>query len=342
MGLDDSGVLLIVMVSPKIVFILGSQRGGTTIFGRLLGEIEGFHFAGAVRRLWLAVPKPVCSCGSPNLSCALWSTVVPSVLSDGLTMAEVSRWQERHLSNRHSWMGAMRLAMIGRQGRQVGSELASYAEVSERLYRELAHQTGARVVVDTSKHPNDAMLLRHLSKLPVYFIQIVRDPRGSAHSVQVRDVAKRPPRLSITGGATRAALPVWRTAHATLNWLARHGASEALRSMVPAERSLLVRYEELAQRPDEVLRQVAAFVGENPTRFPDFSGGEVELQVSHSPSCSKHLPAASVPLRLDDRWVTGLTSLQTATVDALAWPLMRRYGYQLRRANREAAQVSGE
>ena len=329
----------VVVAGPKIVFILGSQRGGTTIFGRLLGEIDGFLFAGAVRRLWLTGPSPVCSCGSPNLSCELWSKVVPPALGDGITMADVSRWQDRHLSNRHSWLGAMRLAITTRRGRRLGGELAAYAEVSERLYRELAHQTGARVVVDTSKHPNDAMLLRQLSELPVYFIHIVRDPRGSAHSVQRRDVARRARRRSVSGGATRAVLPAWRAGRSTLNWLARHGASEVLRLLLPTERFLLIRYEDLATRPAEVLRQVAAFIGEDPAHFPDFTGDMVKLQVSHSPTCAKRLPSENLPLRLDDRWLTGLSSVEAATTDALAWPLMHRYGYRIRRSEPTAAWV---
>ncbi len=322
--------------SPKIVFILGSQRGGTTIFGRLLGEIEGFLLAGEVRKLWLTGPTRVCSCGSPNPSCELWSKVVPSALGDGITTVDVSRWQERHLSNRHSWLGAVRLAITTRRGRRLDGELAAYAGVSERLYRELARQTGARVVVDTSKHPNDAVLLGQQSELPVYFIQLVRDPRGSAYSVQRRDVARRARRHLGTGNAARAVIPAWRAGHATLNWLTRHGASEALRRMVPPDRSLLVRYEDLAERPSEVLRQVAAFVGEAPGHLPDFSGDVVDLQVTHSPSCSKRLPAASVPFRLDERWVTGLSSVEAVVTGALAWPLMHRYGYGLRRPRRRS------
>ncbi|MDP8960488.1 MAG: sulfotransferase [Actinomycetota bacterium] len=322
--------------SPKIVFILGSQRGGTTIFGRLLGEIEGFVFAGAVRRLWLTGPERRCSCGEPNQSCDLWSKVMTEALGDGITIADVSQWQDRHLSNRHSWVGAVRMAVAARRGRGLEGDMAAYAGVAQRLYQEVARQTGARVVVDTSKHPNDAMLLRQLPELSVFFVHIVRDPRGSAYSVQRRDVARRARRSSRVSTVTRALLPAWRAGHATLNWLTRHGASEALRRMVPPDRSLLVRYEDLAERPCEVLRQVAAFVGEAPGHFPDFSGDVVDLQVAHSPSCSKRLPAASVPFRLDERWITGLSSVEAVVTRALAWPLMHRYGYGLRRPRRQS------
>ncbi len=319
------------MSDPKIVFVVGSQRGGTTIFGRLLGEIEGFVFAGAVRRLWLTGSGRTCSCGLPNQSCELWSKVLPAALKDGATIADVSRWQDRHLSNRHSWLGAARIAIAAKRGRHLRRELATYAEVMQRLYREVARQTDARVVIDTSKHPNDAMLLLRIPELPVFLIQIVRDPRGSAHSVQRRDVARRARRASATRTAAARLVPAWRAARATLNWIVRHGASEALRRMAPSDRSLLVRYEDLVERPSEVLTRVAAFLDEDPASYPDFAGGTVDLKVTHSPSCAKRLTAESVPFRLDDRWMTGLTPVEALVTQALAWPLMRRYGYRLRR-----------
>lgn len=318
------------MGAPKVLFILGSQRGGTTIFGRLLGEVEGFVFAGAVRRLWLEGTSQPCSCGLANEECPVWSEVVPRVLPPGRSPADVSGWQARHLSNRHSWVGAHRLARGARRGAVPEASLSAYAEVAERLYREVATLASARVVVDTSKHPNDAVLLSQMPGIDSYLIQIVRDPRGSAHSVQARHEARRTRGQGRAAEARAGVVRTWGTAHATLNWLTRHGASEAVRRTVPAGRSMLVRYEDLAQRPVEVLGRVARFVGEEPRHFPDFSDGTVTLGVTHSPSCSKRLTEASVPFRLDDRWMASLRPGDALVTAALAWPLMRRYGYRVR------------
>ena len=317
------------MTSPKVVFILGSQRGGTTIFGRLLGEVEGFLFAGAVRRLWLPEAGERCSCGQPNHACPLWSEVLDRV-QDAVSAQEISAWQVRHLSNRHSWLGALGLAVEARRGRPAPPTLEAYADVVDRLYRAVAELTRARVVVDTSKHPNDAVLLSQRSKLPSYFVQIVRDPRGSAYSVEQRDSAREAKAGALRHSTRMRLVHTWRTAHATLNWIARHGASEVVRRTVPQDRSLLVRYEDLAESPIDVLQRVAEFVGEEPAHFPTFDGGSVSLAESHFPSCAKLLPAASVPFRLDDRWVSGLTTADAVVAAVLAAPLMRRYGYPLR------------
>lgn len=319
------------MTNPKIVFILGSQRGGTTIFGRLLGEVEGFVFAGAVRRLWLSEANQRCSCGELNRTCPLWSEVIARVVPEGASVEEISGWQARHLSNHHSWLGALRLGVEGKLGRPSPTTLDAYADVADRLYREVAELTGARVVVDTSKHPNDAVLLSQRSALPSYFVQIVRDPRGSAYSVEQRESVRQAKRGSAAGASPRGIVEAGRAGHATLNWVTRHVASEAIRRGVTSDRSLLVRYEDLAVRPAEVLQEVASFVGEQPDHLPSFEGGKVHLDVTHSPSCAKSLPAATVPFRLDERWVEGLSRADAVMATTLAWPLMRRYGYPLRR-----------
>ncbi len=323
------------MARLKVVFVLGSQRGGTTILGRLLGEVEGFVFAGAVRRLWLEGAGRTCSCGLPNDRCPLWSEVMTAVLRDGQDASQVSDWQHRNLSNRHSWLGALRLARNERLGRDRPRDLAGYAEVLEALYQQVAQLRGARVVVDTSKHPNDAVLLSNLKGLDVYFVQIVRDPRGSAHSVLTRSTKRRSKR--------RSASKVWffaqsgQAAHATMHWMMRHGASEAIRWMSPAQRFLLVRYEDMTEDPAQVLKQVAAFVGEEQAPPPAIADGKVDLSEAHSPSCAKRFPSTTMPIVHDSRWLSGLVRRDALVTVVLAWPLMLRYGYRLRRPSAEHA-----
>ncbi|MDP9420543.1 MAG: sulfotransferase [Actinomycetota bacterium] len=318
------------MPCPKVLIILGSQRGGTTIFGRLLGEVEGFVYAGEVRRLWLSDPRKPCSCGEPLERCSLWSTVLARVLPDGVTRADVARWQARHVSSRHSWIGALRLLVDGPTGRHADPELAAYASIVRHLYEVLGEVTGGRVIVDASKHPNDAVLLHQLPEVPSYVVQIVRDPRGSAHSVQRRRAVRLARRRRSSNGSWSGLLSDGHSASAALSWLTRHAASEAVRRLVPPERSLFVRYEDLVKDPVGVLQHVAAFVGEKPRDFPRFSAGAVELGVTHSPTSGKRMLPERTPIHLDDQWMSELGRRNALLTAGLAWPLMRRYGYRLR------------
>ncbi len=321
------------MGQPKVILILGSQRGGTTIFGRLLGEMEGFLYAGEVRRLWVSDARKTCSCGAPVNRCPLWSRVLEKVTASGVPTEEIASWQARQVSNRHSWLGALRLLCEGRVRGHRNHELESYVEVIQHLYGTIAEMTGARVIVDASKHPNDAVLLRRLTELPSYVIQIVRDPRGSAHSVQLRDAARRA-RRDPSPGADPWKFSSSGPAYATMSWIARHASSEAVRRLLPANRSMLIRYEHLVERPLEVLEGVAAFVHERPSYLPELSEGSIALGVSHSPSSRKRLLAERIPICLDDRWVSDLKRTDDLLISAMAWPLMRRYGYSIRSLHR--------
>src|SRR5687768_7919448 len=62
----------------KVLYVLGSQRGGTTILGRLLGTIDGVEFGGEMRNLWgrgLRGPRS-CGCGKGQWDCEVWSRVL--------------------------------------------------------------------------------------------------------------------------------------------------------------------------------------------------------------------------------------------------------------------------
>ncbi len=307
--------------SPKVVFILGSQRGGTTILGRLLGEMEGFFFGGEIRRFWRRGFSRPCSCGSALEECPVWSRVLEGVLRGGFRPAEIATWQDRQLSNRHSWLSALRLAtdhtLHGGGARKVGL----YLKATERLYREIATATGARVIVDSSKHPNDAVVLSQLAGISAHFVQIVRDPRGSVFSTQVRRVPS----------SRSAALQD--TVRASGNWLFRHLAGEALRRFVAPERSLLMSYEALVRRPGGSLQEVADLVGEFPSHLPAFVDHRITMGAAHSPGGVKSFPAGEVWLRYDDRWTTALPRVDAIMTTALTWPLMRRYGYSFASAS---------
>lgn len=317
----------------KVVFIIGAQRGGTTVLGRVLGQLEGFVFAGEVRNLWRAVEER-CTCGSRVCDCPLWSPVLAAVLKER-SAAQVAEWQDRHLPSRHSWMSAIRLAWRRQRPLPSGSDLARYGSVLTDLYAQIAAVSDADVVVDASKHPNDALLLTRLHGVAPYFVQIVRDPRGSAYSAQRRKErrAVRTPELSppSTSSRTREA------ARVTVNWTTRHLAGEGIRRLVGADRSMMLSYEDFVARPEAALAQVAQLVGDRPRQLPEFRGRSIALPDAHGPGSSKKLREGNLTLRHDDRWLSDFGIAEARVTTALGWPLMRRYGYPLRRPRRDAS-----
>ncbi|WP_152968815.1 hypothetical protein [Ardenticatena maritima] len=128
----------------KVLYIAGSGRSGSTILGQLLGEIDGFVNLGEVRYLFnerMQKRNLPCSCGATPEMCEFWARYINSI------PRELCLWSTK------------RLRLLTLPNLMLGSQLTGQANlkeflnVVEKLYFEMARDTGARVFIDTSKHP---------------------------------------------------------------------------------------------------------------------------------------------------------------------------------------------
>jgi len=298
---------------PKVLYVLGTQRGGTTIAGRLAGQLPGFTFVGELRKLWqlgLAEERR-CGCGQHYGACPMWSAVLPKVLA-GTDAADVQRWQGVATPDRLSSLQARRLARNG--DRRHADAVRSYASALSATYRALAEVTGSRVVIDTSKLPADATLVSRLDDLNTFFVHLVRDPRGTVHSTIRRTGRPRGTHLrqSVSGSA---------------GWSVRHLSAASLVRRVGSERASVISYEDMVSQPNATLDRIADLVGEPPAPAPVVVDGRVELGVAHTPIGGGRFGPATLALALDDRWTTELGRVDRAVVTGLTRPIARRFGY---------------
>ena len=303
----------------KVLYVLGTQRGGSTIAGRVIGAQPGFAFGGEVRRLWARGigPGRTCGCGRALDACPLWSEVLPEVLVDGVTAAQVAAWQAEVAPGNHSWRGAERVVRASRPGAPPWPALEHYRAVMGRMYTAMARALGARVLVDASKLPADAAVLLGIDGIEASVLHLVRDPRGVVHS-QLR-------RRAPTGGIERAR--VVRLAGA---WAVRHGAARRLARDRGDARWLELRYEDFATDPGPALARVAGLVGERPKPVPP--DGRYDLAEVHT--AGGRLPAETgVALCRDDRWQTELPGPERVVATTATLPLLLRFGYRLGRSD---------
>lgn len=216
---------------PKVVYVMGSGRSGSTILGVALGNCDGVFYAGELDN-WLV------RSGAPVLGglerTRFWSTVRDDVPgASELFGNRAQRYLERSFApfRIHRWRVRRRL----REG---------YRRVTEDLYRAIARAAGVTHVVDTSHFPLRARELQALAGIDLYLIFLVRDPRGVIDSFNLHlnrnDVAER--RLRILN--TNANL-----------WLT-HLLSVPIFLRQPRERRMLLRHEEFLADPEGMLRQI--------------------------------------------------------------------------------------
>lgn len=314
----------------RVLFLGGLGRSGTTLVERVLGELPGVCPLGEVVHLWRRDLRDDerCGCGERFSACDFWRAVGQRAFGGWhlVDLARVLALQSAVERTRHiPWLAAPRLAGPARR-----ALVAEYADYYARVYSAAADVTGARVIVDSSKHAALAYCLAAAKELDLRVAHVVRDARGVAYSW-----TKRVARPETDGAQEMTRYP---PARAAMLWNAHNAAFGLLGSCgVPVRR---LRYEEFVADPRSALRQLASFAGLD-VSTADLSfvdAAAATLGPGHSAAGNPmRFVTGAVPLRRDETWRTALPPRQRRLVGALTAPLLTAYGYRLSASKQEAA-----
>jgi hypothetical protein len=305
---------------PKVLFIAGYSRSGSTLLDRMLGQLPGFVSTGELAYLWTRglQQNRLCGCGAKFRDCGFWERVGLSAFGGWgqLDIAQVARLRREVLRHRFA-----HLLLEPRLSRTFELKLRSFAELLARLYTGIAAVSGARVIVDSTVDAPYGLLLRHVPDVEVRTVHLVRDSRATAFSW-----TKRVPRADYLDESTF--LPTFHPADTALRWTADHLLVHLLAKLGGG--ALLLRYEDLVADPCAKLNLIAQYAGEA-VRGADLAfvgAGSVELGPNHTVAGSRmRLQRGTVPVRLDDDWRRDLRRGHRRAVTALSLPLLAGYGY---------------
>lgn len=308
------------MSRVKVIYLLGWFRSGSTLLGNLLGQAPGVLHGGEIRSLFSngVLLGRGCGCGCPVLDCPVWSPVLAAALPAGDRNAaarEVVAAQRAVLRLR----GLPKLLRGPDASTSRYPEVRSLAKVMTAVYRTAAEVSGAGVVVDGSKRPADAALLRALPEVDPWFVHLVRDPRAVAFSETRRKRQLDP------GGP--AEMPMRSAGESVRGWLRTNLAADVLRARTPG-RTLLLRYEDFAAAPRAVLHDLLRFAGAD--RELDFFTGEREAFTVPTHSVAGNADrfrTGRVLVRADSAWQAGLPRRSARLIAAGTFPVLARYGY---------------
>jgi hypothetical protein len=309
----------------KVLSIVGMTRSGSTLLDNLLGQLDSFFSAGELHYLWQRglIEGRRCGCGVAVSECVLWSRVTELVSeelgSSRSNPSQIGMWQDKAVRVRHTYS----LLRNKPTHKMTHGILQSYVDVLSALYRSLSEVTGARVVVDSSKRPSDAAVLRMVPHVEPYFVHLVRDPRAVAHSWR-----RRKPELD---QKWRTEMPRHGPWHSTLRWVGLNLVAEMAARRAVGGSYITLRYEDFISNPAETLATIVRFVGEAPTSSSFLSNSGATLEGNHSVAGNpSRFIRGHVSLREDDEWRHHQTKSDWLVSSVLAWPLLRRYGYKFR------------
>lgn len=313
---DNAGSL------PRIVFLGGLGRSGSTLIERLLGEIAGTCSVGETVHMWErgVAGGERCGCGLPFLECSFWRKVGQAAFG-GWEKIDLSRVNElRSRVDRTRFIP--RLASTAR-GPGFQRALDEYLSYYQRVYAAVAEVSGSEVIIDSSKHASLAFCLASCPSLDVRIIHLVRDSRAVAYS-WTKSISR--PEAAGPSYMTR-----WSPATTAVQWNTQNGALHVLARSTP---TLRVRYEDLVRAPETMLRRIAAFAELRTERgrfgFLGDEGGQfqADLNISHTVSGNPmRFSSGRMMIRPDERWQAELPVRQRRIVTGLTFPLLRGYGY---------------
>jgi Sulfotransferase family len=217
--------------APKVIYIVGAGRSGSTVLGVTLGNCDGVFFAGELDA-WL--PRS----GEPQLDggerVRFWNEVREQVAGADLYGHDAQRSLERSLAlfRPHRWLARRRLR-------------AAYARIAEELYRAISHATGGAAIVDSSHYPLRARELQAIDGIELHLLFLVRDPQGVVASFTNRKVAQYNKSTLTTN------VYLWLTNLLSLLVYLKH----------PRDRRVFVRYEDFAADPQRTVQRVLKTAG---------------------------------------------------------------------------------
>lgn len=296
-------------MKPRVLYITGWTRSGSTLVGNVLGELPGVLHVGELHYLWQngllgAGTNSHCGCGAQVTECGLWS----QVLQDGIVAADphaVIDLQQRLARTRHT---ARRV--LDHRTKTPSPAAEELADRMAAAYQRLARLGGERLIVDGSKYPAEAALLLGRDDLDVRVLHMVRDPRATAHSYQ----------------SAKAYIDPMSPAASSGYWTAFNLASELVGRQA-GERYLRVRHEDFCADPRQEITRIIRFAQlDDPS--PISADKRVTLGINHTVTGNPdRLTHGEVTIRMDQRWLTALPARARRIATLPAAPLMPRYGY---------------
>jgi Sulfotransferase family len=306
---------------PKLLYVGGFGRSGSTLVGRILGQADDSVCVGETCYLGTRglLENVQCGCGQSFRACDFWSAVGAEAFGgwdevDVQRLLDADRLTGRFRTSPFHWSLSNRPALAG--------AIDYYVTWLGRLYAAIARVSQAKIIVETSKDPYFAALLTRIVGCDLRIIHLVRDSRAVAYS-WTRD--KRGP--SPIG--EQQLMPQFRPADTAIRWVASNVAFHTLATK--AASYVRINYEEFVASPSQALQELSAFAGSSlclpPTQLRDHS---VKLGDHHifsgNPMRSR---TGWLEVNVDDEWQRMLPPSQFTQVTALTWPLLRLYGYAI-------------
>ncbi|WP_171173137.1 sulfotransferase [Ruegeria sp. HKCCD8929] len=299
-------------MKPKVIYVAGYGRSGSTLLDIVLGHHPQIFGAGEIstilRHVW--PNNEFCACGDRVKSCDVWAPLIENWAANRDNPEQFVRLQQKMetVSPLSAW-ASRRLK-------------ETYASLSVDLYRSILQRTNCDYVLDASKNPSRGLRLAEAGSAELFVIHLIRDARAVASSMS--KALKR----NAESGLQKEIKPR-PAAWTAMRWMQYNYYSERLAKKVGPQRSVRVRYEDFVASPGEQLERIGKMTGVDTGNLVEMVRSGQAFVPQHQVAGNRIRMGGPLKLRNDITWKGEIPDSMKRQVEIIAAPLLRRYGYEI-------------
>lgn len=294
----------------NLIYVASNGRSGSTLLEMLIDTHPQCFSLGEFQMLpsELEQDNQPCGCGSKVSSCQFWSQIYSEnkALLDGGIINKY-RSGERN-SGKAFRLDEVLNTVFDRPMKQHDSSTYGYDNfrVLASVYRKLSSE-GVTHLVDASKDPYRLKWLALSGYFNISVLHIIKEPQAMVYS--------------FSKGQDSYFQTMYFTLRMTLRWIVENYViAKIIQKHVPKNKSLTIRYEELAENPDGVMNRVFRLVS---LTASDLSLSKASHE-SHAIS-GNAMRFKSKEISVDRKWEKEMGALPKGLVLLLTAPFMFLY-----------------
>ena len=211
----------------KVIYIGGIGHSGSTFLDIMLGDCKDCQSTGQLADVfrndsWCR------ACGTSIQKCRFWNQIYGSM--SGLDLKRIRKLGPKAEKERKilSFMFPTKLSK-------------AYAKANDKVFSAIKEKTKKGAIVDSSKNLSRALSLLRYSRHQVYFIHLIRDPRGFITSQNKRREKK--------GKSIRLLYPM-------IHWLLKNSVCSLIIKNIYRKRYIRVTFEDLLMNPKRCISEI--------------------------------------------------------------------------------------
>jgi hypothetical protein len=302
----------------KVLYIGGQGRSGSTVLGRMMGEIDGCVHVGEVVYIWRPfLENRLCSCGEKFHECPFWTEVIREGFGGPDNIDH-----ERILSTKQRLERIRTLPRLMTPFRTAEDRagVAFYLEFLGKLYATIKKVSGARILIDGSKSPLYSYFLNQVPNVDMRTLHLVRDARAVTHSWQRRKVD---PAIHWTEHRIGTYSPTY----SAMEWSAQNEIISFLG--LGRKHFKRMRYEDVIQDPKKAINEAFKLLDEPEPNLDFLDESPINVAMQHIVNGNPDRFSQTITLRPDFEWQEKMNPKYRRIVTWMTFPLLWKYGYKL-------------